>query len=106
MTRSKLFAAAICVMMSAAMGCTNDPDTEYQVNIQRFTDGTTITASPLSARAGETVSLDCNPAPGRIFYHWSVTAGTTTIIPADSMQQATTFTMPASDVMVRATFYQ
>lgn len=106
MTRSKIFAAGISIMMSAAMGCTNDPDTEYQVNIQRFTDGTVITASPLSARAGETVSLDCNPAPGRVFYHWSVTAGATTIIPADSMQQSTTFTMPQSDVMVRAAFYQ
>ncbi len=106
MTRSKLFVAGISIMMSALMGFTNDPDTEYQVNIQRFTDGTTITASPLSACAGETVTLDCNPALGRVFYHWSVTAGTTTIIPADSMQQATTFTMPASDVMVRAAFYQ
>ena len=52
MTRSRIFAAGISIMMSAAMGCTNDPDTEYQVNIQRFTDGTVITASPLSARAG------------------------------------------------------
>ena len=99
--------AGIAIAMSAIIfsSCTNDSDTEYQVNIERFTDGTTITASPLSARAGQTVALDCNPAPGRVFYHWSVSAGAIQVVPADSMQQSTTFVMPMSDVMVRVVFY-
>ena len=59
--------------------------------------GGTASANPTSATAGTTIKLSATPADGYQFAGWEVTAGDVTIA-NDS------FVMPASDVVVTATF--
>ena len=71
---------------------------EYTVTV---TNGT---ASPSQAAAGATVTLTANTAPsGQIFDKWVVVSGGITL--ADATSATTTFTMPAGDVSVKATYH-
>lgn len=60
-----------------------------------------IEVSPATtAFAGETITITATPTTGYTFSSWSVTGAT----PASTTANPTTFTMPASDVSVIATF--
>ena len=61
----------------------------------------TIAVSPsTTAMAGETITITATPGDGYAFSSWSVTGAT----PASTTTNPTTFTMPAGDVNVSATF--
>ena len=73
-------------------------DIEYTVTV---TNGT---ASVSKAAAGTTVTLTANTAPsGQVFDKWVVESGGITL--ADATSATTTFTMPAGDVSVKATYH-
>ena len=75
-----------------------EPITTYTVNV---TNGT---ASPSQAAEGTTVTLTANAAPsGKVFDKWVVESGNVTL--ADATSATTTFTMPAEDVSVKATYH-
>ena len=62
------------------------------------------TASVSQAAAGTTVTLTANTAPsGQVFDKWEVVSGDITL--ADENSATTTFTMPAGDVSVKATYH-
>lgn len=72
---------------------------EYTITV---TNGT---ASVSQAAAGTTVTLTANAAPsGKVFDKWVVESGSTSITFADENSATTTFTMPAGDVSVKATY--
>ncbi len=78
------------------------PVTEYNINV---TGGTaSVGGSTVSkAAAGTTVTLTANRAPsGQVFDKWEVVSGGITL--ADANSATTTFTMPAGDVSVKATY--
>ena len=73
-------------------------DIEYTVTV---TNGT---ASPSQAAEGATVTLTANAAStGQVFDKWVVESGNVTL--ADATSAITTFTMPAGDVSVKATYH-
>ena len=73
--------------------------TKYNVTISATTNGT-VTASPTSAEAGATIALTVTPDAGYVLDALTVTdASSNTVTVTDN-----TFTMPASDVTVTATF--
>ena len=62
------------------------------------------TASVSKAAVGTTVTLNANAAPdGQVFDKWVVESGGITL--ADENSATTTFTMPAGDVSVKATYH-
>ena len=71
---------------------------KYNVNVNSTTNGT-VTADPTSAEAGTTITLTVDPDDGYVLEALAVTSseGNVTVT-------ANTFTMPASDVEVTATF--
>lgn len=73
--------------------------TTYAVNLNQTTGGT-ISASPASAAAGETVTLSYTLDSGYSFGGWYVIDGEANEVTVTG----NTFTMPASDVEVEATF--
>ncbi|MGN0515217.1 MAG: DUF4214 domain-containing protein, partial [Lachnospiraceae bacterium] len=76
--------------------------TEYAITV---TDGkaTAGGVEVTKAAAGTTVTLTSNAAPsGQVFDKWVVESGSITL--ADANSATTTFTMPAGDVSVKATF--
>ena len=72
--------------------------TSYNVNLTQTTGGT-ISANPVTAAEGETVTLTATPDNGYSFDSWSITPATVTITNNQ-------FTMPASDVTVTAQWTQ
>ena len=79
----------------------NDPaaTTTYTVTV---TNGT---ASVSQAAAGTTVTLNANDAPsGKVFDKWVVESGSASITLANASSANTTFTMPAGNVSVKATY--
>ncbi|MBP3884261.1 MAG: hypothetical protein J6D54_04910 [Olsenella sp.] len=67
-------------------------------------DGFGTGAADLAASlAGETVTLTATQTGSSAFLRWEVVSGEITL--ADALAATTTFTMPASDVEVRATFH-
>lgn len=74
--------------------------TSYNVIVQNPQEGGTITVSPTSAKAGDTVTITASPAEGFVLDTLTVTDG------AGNPLQVTnnSFTMPESDVTVSATF--
>lgn len=71
----------------------------YNVTIGTVQNGT-ISANKATAQYGDAVTLTAMPATGYVFKSWSVTAGTL----SSSTANPATLTMPASDVIVTATF--
>ena len=69
---------------------------KYIVNLTQLPGGT-ISANPTQAEVGATVTLTATPNVGYGFDTWSVTPATVTI-------SENSFTMPAEDVTVSATF--
>ncbi len=64
------------------------------------TNGTIEVSPATTAMAGETITITANPSVGYAFSSWSVTGAS----PASTTTSPTTFTMPANDVSVTATF--
>ena len=92
-----------CVVTGNGGSTTSDAATltvnekTYTVTVE--TDGHgTASASPSSATKDTTITLTAQPNVGYVFDQWQVVSGDVTI-EADN-----TFTMPASDVTVKATF--
>lgn len=79
----------------------------YTVHIGAL-DGGTVTASPSSATAGETVTLTAYPDETHKFTNnqtnWSVISGTTPLALSFGAGNTCTFTMPENAVTVTATF--
>lgn len=71
----------------------------YKVNLVQPQTGGTISATPTSAKAGETITLSPTPAQGYKFVKYVVTANGQPVTVTGNK-----FTMPASDVTVTATF--
>ena len=72
-----------------------DPET-YSITVERGT------AAPTSAAAGATVTITANAAPsGQTFNRWTTADGVSF---ANAASATTTFTMPAKDVTVTATY--
>ncbi len=70
----------------------------FKVNIETV-EGGTAKASPAEAEAGTDIVLTATPDAGYQFTSWDVKAGTTPVTVTDNK-----FSMPASDVNVKATF--
>ena len=74
---------------------------KYRVSISGSIENGTVTASPTEATVGETITLTVTPNNGyqldKLYY---IATGTTTEVPITGM----TFTMPAANVTVYATF--
>ena len=74
---------------------------KYRVSISGDIENGTVTASPTEATVGETITLTVTPNNGyqldKLYY---IATGTTTEVPITGM----TFTMPAANVTVYATF--
>lgn len=73
--------------------------TKYDVNCATVTGGT-VSADPVKAEAGTIITLTATPDSGYEFDSWNVTGATV----ADATSATTTFTMPAANVNVSATF--
>ena len=74
--------------------------TEYTVTCLGVSNGT-ISASPTRATAGQVITLTATPASGYEFDSWDVKDASNTAI---TVGNNNTFTMPASNVSVSATF--
>jgi hypothetical protein len=98
---------AICLILTGLMagmaGCEEEPTPTYNLNLTVDpADGGTavdVTGSAPYA-AGTPVSLRTEAAPGHRFVNWSASAGSF----ADADATETTFTMPAQDVAITASF--
>ncbi|MDR3334123.1 MAG: hypothetical protein LBT13_04425, partial [Treponema sp.] len=110
MKKNKLFLGMLAAALTFGLtltGCPTDPDPEPEpdlttpytitVNPPAVGDGT-ASSSVLKAKAGDTVTLTASPASGKKFTFWS---GVTVAAPTSA---TTTFTMPASNVTITATF--
>ena len=71
----------------------------YSITLPTSITGGTVTASKTSANVGETITLTATPAAGYNFGAYTVTSGGQTVTVSDN-----TFTMPAGNVTVSATF--
>ena len=84
-------------------------DTGYEftisTSVNNSSGGTASVSIPLSSKAAadDTVTLNAVPKTGYYFYRWEVVSGSVTFANAGSA--TTTFTMPNSNVSVRAIFY-
>ncbi len=72
---------------------------KYDVTLGSVSGGT-IEASQIKAEEGEQITLTATPNSGYTFGSWNVTGATV----ADASNASTTFTMPAGNVTVSATF--
>ncbi len=79
--------------------------TFYNINIASSITGGSVTASPVSAIAGATITLTATPSDAYTFTNiasnWSISLAVT-VTPGEN--NTATFEMPASDVSVSATF--
>ena len=80
---------------NAVTATANYEDIEYTITVN---DGT---ADKTKAKYGETVTITATVPTGKKFVEWTSESG---IAFADKMNATTTFTMPAEDVTVTATF--
>ena len=77
-----------------------DTPAEYTVTVANNIEGGTVTATPTSAKAGDTVTVTATPADGYELDTITVTGASGVVtVNADN-----TFTMPAENVTVSATF--
>ena len=75
-----------------------------QLTITMLSDGNgAASATPNTATQGETVEIDAYPNDGYQFKEWQVVSGGVSISPNNTTHPAT-FTMPNSDVSIRAVF--
>ena len=72
----------------------------YTVTVESGITSGSVTASVTSAKAGQTVTLTAVPASGYQFSGWTVTTASGTAVTVTN----NSFTMPDSDVTVRAVF--
>lgn len=85
--------------------CVNVPVSTYNVNIASGITGGTVTASPTTAAEGATVTLTATPSGSNELSSISVTGNTSgNTISVNGSGNTYTFTMPAEDVTVNATF--
>lgn len=77
-----------------------DPNTEYDVVVDDVVGGT-ITASPLKAKNGQTVTISVTVDDGYEFDEWDVTED---VVLTGNADYEATFTMPSDDVLVSAKF--
>jgi uncharacterized protein (TIGR02145 family) len=98
----KLFLLCTLVAFVAA-GCSDKPGepSMYNITVTAGTNGT-ASADMMQAAPGTTVTLTAVPAESYGFEHWTVTTDNVTL--DDRNAPATTFTMPAADVAVSASF--
>lgn len=87
------------VTVSATFQKKEDPDPDYSVKVNPAENGQ-ITAKPTSAKAGDTVTITASPSEGFVLNTLTVTDGAEN--PVDITNNS--FTMPAGDVTVSATF--
>ena len=87
------------VTVSATFQKKEDPDPDYSVKVNPAENGQ-ITAKPTSAKAGDTVTITASPSEGFVLNTLTVTDGAGN--PVDITNNS--FTMPAGDVTVSATF--
>ena len=74
---------------------------DYTINSSVSPAGAgTVTLGAQTANIGDVITISATPASGYAFSGWSATAGTIT----DSSSASTTFTVPASNVTITATF--
>ena len=78
------------------------PATTYSVTIDSNIENGTVTASPTEAAEGATVTLTATPAANYNFGSWTVKDASD----ADVAVTGNTFTMPASNVTVSASFVE
>ena len=78
------------------------PATTYTVSIDPNIENGTVTASPTEAAEGATVTLTATPATNYNFDSWTVKDASN----ADVAVNSNTFTMPASNVTVSASFVE
>lgn len=91
-TNNRFFLDEVIVVPSTA-------PVKYKVTCEEVTGGT-ISADIDKAVAGTTITLTATSNPGYEFESWNVSGATV----ADATSATTTFTMPAADVNVSATF--
>lgn len=72
----------------------------YTITVKNPTEGGTITVNPTSAKKGDTVTITASPAEGFVLDTLTVTDGAGTSVEDTN----NSFTMPAGDVTVSATF--
>ena len=84
-------------------GGAGDEDS-YSVSISNEITNGTITANPTKAKEGATVTLTINPNTGYELETISATDGDNQAVTLNGSGNTRTFTMPASDVTVSATF--
>jgi hypothetical protein len=113
--RNRVWAVlASCALISALSGCEalngNEQNTNtplYTITIPTFSGGS-ITANPQSAQAETVITLTISPGQGKRLTEGSltVTSGTTVVplSPVPGNESQYTFTMPAENVTVAATF--
>ena len=77
-----------------------DPNTEYEVDVDNVTGGT-ITANPLKAKKGQTVTISTVVDDGYEFDEWDATVE---VVLTGNANHEATFTMPAEDVIVSAKY--
>ena len=77
-----------------------DPDTEYDVKVDDV-EGGTITASPLKAKKGQTVTVSVTDNDGYEFDEWDATVD---VVLTGNANHEATFTMPSDDVLVSAKY--
>ncbi len=98
-----VFADATAMTTTFTMPAKNVSITAIYTNEQTYTITVNYgTANKTSARAGETVTITANtPAANKLFSKWTTTSGVTF---ASATSATTTFTMPAKNVTVTATY--
>ena len=114
MKTKRLFISLLaCVVLLTGCSKSNGSDdgtpTEYTVSVtggehgivQAMVDGASVTI----AEVGTTVTLTAAPDEGYKFGGWTVVSGGITLSP-DAQTNPATFTMPAGDVAVEATFVE
>lgn len=100
---------------AVTVSATFTPVQTYNVNINGTFEGGSVTASPTSAAAGETVTLTASPDEGYRLESFSVTyddgiatlattRATQTVSVTKTGENTGTFTMPEANVTVSATF--
>lgn len=80
-----------------------DPDPEpttYTVTVSPSITNGTVTATPVEAEEGDEITLTATPAAGYTFDEWDVKTETESVVTVTG----NTFTMPAANVTVNATF--
>ncbi len=94
-----MYMPAESVTVTASFSPAAPSVTEYSITVQSGTGGS-ASAQVAKAAAGSQVSITAVPSGGYVFSGWSATAGSFT----DQMGASTTFTMPAANVTITASF--